>query len=179
MKKNSFFIHADGCNVRARGGFTQIWCSDPFEPMVISGLSCNFGPRLPFPRSPFLISVSRSPFSVLRFPFPVSRFPFPVPRSSFLVARSSFSVPHSPFLILRSSFSIPSSPFLVLSSSFFVLSSSLSVACSKFTIPCSLFLDLRCPHSVLCWSNIPPLTIQQWSVQTTIAVRVLIGKKNI
>lgn len=165
---NSFFIYADGCNVRGRGGFAQIWCSDPFEPMVISGLSCNFGPRLPFPRSSFLVSVSRSPFPVSRFPFPVPRYSFPVPRSSFSVPHSPL-VPHSPFLTLRSSFSIPSSPFLVLNSSFFVLSSSLSVACSKFTVPCSSFLDLRCPHSVLCWSNIPLLTIQQWSVQTAIS----------
>ena len=125
-KKTSFFIHADGCNVRVRRGFAQIWCSDPFEPMVISGLSRNFGPRLPCPHSPFLVlrssfPVLRSSFPVLRSSFPVSRFPFPFP------------VPRSPFL---------------------VLGSPLSVAPIKFTIPCSSFLDLRCPLSVLCWSYI-------------------------
>ena len=106
------------------------------------------------------------PFLVSRFPFLVPRSPFLVPRSPFPVPLSSFSVPRSPFLVLRSSFSVPPAPFLVFSSSFFVLSSPFSVACSKFTVPCSSFLDLRCPLSVLCWSNIPLLTIQQWSVQT-------------
>ena len=124
---NSFFIYADGCNVRGRGGFAQIWCSDPFEPMVISGLSCNFGPRLPFPRSSFLVSVSRSPF-------PVSRFPFPVPRYSFPVPRSSFSVPHSPFLILRSSLSVPRSPLPALSLPFLVPRSSIFVARTLFFV---------------------------------------------
>ena len=71
MEKTSFFINADGCNIRVQRGFSQIWCSDPFEPMVISGLRCNFGP-VP--------------------PFPAFRFPFHVPRSSTFPARSPFFV---------------------------------------------------------------------------------------
>ena len=80
MEKTSFFVHDDGCNIRVRRGFAQIWCSDPFEPMVISGLSSNFGPVPPFP--------------VLRFAFFILRFLFSVPCSSFLdfPARSPFLV---------------------------------------------------------------------------------------
>ena len=70
-KSSSFFIHADGRNFRVRRGFAQIWCSDPFEAMVISGLRCNFGP-VP--------------------PFLVFRFPFSVPCSSFLHLPCPFSV---------------------------------------------------------------------------------------
>ena len=58
--------------LRVLVGFAQIWCSDPFEPMVISRSRCNFGPRLPLPRSPF-----------------------PGPRSTFYILRSPFSVPRS------------------------------------------------------------------------------------
>ena len=85
-KKTSFFIHADCFYVRVRKGFAQIWCSDPFEPMVISRSRCNFGPRLPLPRSHF--PVPRSTFSILRSPFPFS------------VHRSSLQV-SSLFLVLR------------------------------------------------------------------------------
>ena len=152
IEKTSFFIHADGCNVQVRRGFAQVWRSDPFEPMVISGLSRNFGPRLPSLRSPFL---------VLGSPFLVSRF-------SFLVFRS------------------PSS-FLVLSSQFFVLSSPFSVALFKFAVPCSSFLDLRRPLSILCWSYILLLLLlwynsgqfkQQFPKHHS-AVSVLIEKKRI
>ena len=57
--------------LRVLVGFAQIWCSDPFEPMVISRSRCNFGPRLPLPRSPF--PGPRSTFSILRPPFSVPR----------------------------------------------------------------------------------------------------------
>ena len=85
MEKTSFFVHADGCNIRVRRGFAQIWCSDPFEPMAISGLSSNFGPVPPFP--------------VLRFAFFILRFLFFVLRSLFLVPRSSIFPARSPFLV--------------------------------------------------------------------------------
>ena len=156
IEKTSFFIHADGCNVQVRRGFAQVWHSDSFERMVISGLSRNFGPRLPSPRSPFL--VLGSPFLVSRFSFLVFRSP-----SSFLVPRSSFSV---------------------LSSQFFVLSSPFSVALFKFAVPCSSFLDLRRPLSILCWSYILLLLLWYNSGQFKqrfpkhhSAVSVLIEKK--
>ena len=140
LKINSFFILAVGFYVRVRGGFAQIWCSDPFKPMVISGLRRNFGLRLPFP-------VLLSSFSVPRSPFPVLRSSFSVPRSLFRILRFLFSVPRSPFLVPRSPFSVLRSPFPVLRSSF-------SVPRSKFTVPCSSFLDHRCPFFVPRWSNI-------------------------
>ena len=77
-KSSSFFIHADGCNFRVRRGFAQIWCSDPFEAMAITGLRCNFGPV--------------PPFLVFRFPLSVFRFPFLVPHSSIFPVRSPFFV---------------------------------------------------------------------------------------
>ena len=66
MEKTSFFVHADGCNIRVRRGFAQIWCSDPFEPMVISGLSSNFGPVPPFPVLRFAFFILRFLLSALR-----------------------------------------------------------------------------------------------------------------
>ena len=150
--------------------------------MVISRLSCYFGPRLPFPRSSFLISVSRSPFSVSRSPFLVSRFPFPVPRSP-------FPVPHSPFLILRSSFSVPRSPFLVLRSSFSVLRSSFSVPHSPlpalslpFLVPRSSIFVARTLYFVEVTSHYWRYNSGQFKQRFPkyhSAVRVLIGKKNI
>ena len=162
--------------------------------MVISGLSCYFGPRLPFPRSSFLVSVSRYPFSVSRFSFPVSRFPFPVsrspfpvPRSSFPVPRSSFSVPHSPFLILRSSFSVPRSPFLVLRSSFSVLRSSFSVPHSPLPALSLPFLVPRSSIFVARTLFFVEVTSHYWRYNSGqfkqrfpkyhSAVRVLIGKR--
>ena len=84
--------------LRVLVGFAQIWCSDPFEPMVISRSRCNFGPRLPLPRSHF--PVPRSTFSILSSPFPFSihHSPFLAP-SEFLVPRSSILVTRSPFLV--------------------------------------------------------------------------------
>ena len=78
--------------LRVLVGFAQIWCSDPFEPMVISRSRCNFGPRLPLPRSPFPVPPStfyilHSPSTVLRSSLQVSslllvlRFSLPVLRS--------------------------------------------------------------------------------------------------
>ena len=81
MEKTSFFVHADGCNIRVRRGFAQIWCSDPFEPMVISGLSSNFGPVPPFPVLRFAFFILRFLFSVLRSLFLVPRFSLPALRS--------------------------------------------------------------------------------------------------
>ena len=127
IEKTSFFIHADGCNVQVRRGFAQVWRSDSFERMVISGLSRNFGPRLPSPRSPFL--VLGSPFLVSRFSFLVFRSP-----SSFLVPRSSFLVPRSQFSVLSSSFSVPRSPLPSLSSPFPAPRFSIFVARSLFFV---------------------------------------------
>ena len=129
--------------------------------MVISGLSCNFGPRLPFPRSSFLVSVSRSPFSVSRFPFPVPRSSFSVPRSPFLVLRSSFSV-------LRSSFSVPQSPLPALSLPFLVPRSSIFVARTLF------FVEVTSHY----WRYNSGQFKQRFPKYHS-AVRVLIGKKNI
>ena len=66
--------------------------------MVISRSRCNFGPRLPLPRSHF--PVPRSTFSILSSPFPFSihHSPFLAP-SEFLVPRSSILVTRSPFLV--------------------------------------------------------------------------------
>ena len=150
--------------------------------MIISGLSCNFGPRLPFPHSSFLISVSRSPFSVTRSPFLVSRFPFPVSRFPFLVPRSPFPVPHSPFLILRSSFSIPSSPFLVLSSSFSVPHSPSPALSLPFLVPRSSIFVARTLFFVGVTSHFWRYNSGQFKQRFPkyhSAVRALIGKKNI
>ena len=115
LKINSFFILAVGFYVRVRGGFAQIWCSDPFKPMVISGLRRNFGLRPPFP-------VLLSSFSVPRSPFPVLRPSFSVPRSLFIIFRFLFSVPrlHSSFSVPRSKFTVPCSSFLDHRCPFFV-----------------------------------------------------------
>ena len=127
LKINSFFILAVGFYVRVRGGFAQIWCSDPFKPMVISGLRRNFGLRPPF-------AVLLSSFSVPRSPFPVLRPSFSVPRSLFIIFRFLFSVPRSSFSVLRSPFSIPRSPFPALSLPFPVPRSSIIVARSSFLV---------------------------------------------
>ena len=153
--ENNFIFHP--CfNIRVRRGFAQIWCSDPFEPMAISGLRSNFGPILPFPRSPFLLRCSRflylrsrffllrSRFFLLRSRFFLLRSRISVPCSQFLVIRSLFSVPRSPFLVLRSSFSVPRFPFLVLRSSFSVPRSPFLVLRSSYSVP-------RTPFLVLCF----------------------------
>ena len=138
--ENNFIFHP--CfNIRVRRGFAQIWCSDPFEPMAISGLRSNFGPILPFPRSPF--PVPRSSFAVPGSSTSVPGSSFSVPGSSFSVPGSSFSVPGSPFPDLRSLFSVPRYPFPVLSSSFSVPRSPFLVLRSSFSVPRSPFLVLR------------------------------------
>ena len=75
--------------LRVLVGFAQIWCSDPFEPMVISRSRCNFGPRLPLPRCP--VPLPCSPFYIFHSPF--------LAPSEFLVPRSSIFVTRSPFLV--------------------------------------------------------------------------------
>ena len=134
LKINSFFILAVGFYVRVRGGFAQIWCSDPFKPMVISRLRRNFGLRPPFPILLSSFSVPRSPFPVLRSSFSVPRSLFRILRFLFSVPRSSFSVLRSPFSVLRSPFSIPRSPFPALSLPFPVPRSSIIVARSSFLV---------------------------------------------
>ena len=133
LKINSFFILAVGFYVRVRGGFAQIWCSDPFKPMVISGLRRNFGLRLPFP-------VLLSSFSVPRSLFPVLRSSFSVPRSLFIIFRFLFSVPRSSFSVLRSPFSVLRSPFSVLRSPFPALSLPFPVPRSSIIVARSSFL---------------------------------------
>ena len=164
MKITSFLILTVGFNVRVRRGFAQIWCLDPFEPMAdyaVISFPDSRSPVAPFPHSSFL--VSHSSFLVTRFLFSFPCSPSPVLRSSFSVTRSPLLALHSSFLVLRSPYSVPHTPlFPIIRSSYSVVShspllvlcSSLSVLRYKFTVPCSSFLELCCPFSVPCWSNI-------------------------